>query len=149
VDCRDKVVAVNLSDFDHVIDLPRRSHVVYVLFYIRNDEEVERPFYVGETDRLGARMIEYVVAAFGATADFRVGEAIRYLIAKGARVKVGYNECASRKVAKDMERDYIKSFHDAGLGLVNKLRGYNYRVASNADERTKVHEFCDRKILRR
>lgn len=137
------------ADFDHVIDLPRRSNVVYVLFYDRNNGEGERPFYVGETDRFGARMMDYVIATFGSAADFRVGEAIRYLIKNGAGVKVGYKECPSRKDARIMERDYIKQLHGEGVGLINKLRSYNYRTAIDSDERKRVHEFCDQKILKR
>jgi hypothetical protein len=137
------------ADFDHVIDLPRRSHVVYVLFYIFNDEEGERPFYVGETNRFEARMFDYVIATFGSSTDFKVGEAVRYLVENGARVTIGYDECASRAVARAMESDFIKRLHGEGFGLVNDLEGYDYRTAINADERTKVHAFCDREILKR
>jgi hypothetical protein len=137
------------ADFDHVFDFPQRSHVVYVLFYIRDDEEGEQAFYVGETDRFGARMMDYVIAAFGASTDFKVGEAIRYLVANGARVTVGYNECANRKDARAMERDFINGLRIEGVGLINDLDGYDYRTAINSDERTKIHDFCDRKILGR
>jgi hypothetical protein len=137
------------TDFDHVIDLPRRSHVVYVLFYTLNDQEVERPFYVGETNRFEARMFDYVIATFGSATDFKVGEAVRFLVEVGnARVTVGYDECADRTAGRKLERNYIKRMHSEGFRLINDLKGYDYRTATDADERTRVQEFCKRELLK-
>jgi hypothetical protein len=52
---REACEPLRLCDFSFQIDFPKRANVVYVLFY--GDEE--RPFYVGETASIVARMADY------------------------------------------------------------------------------------------
>ena len=66
---------------------------VYVWCWINGSEEV--PFYVGQTGRLWGRLDDYYWAMFSAPTDFRVGEAIRYLSARGYRITVKYKSSAA------------------------------------------------------
>jgi hypothetical protein len=54
---------------------------VYVWFLTKG--AAEAPFYAGQTKRLWGRLDDYYWASFSATADFRAGEAVRYLSEKG------------------------------------------------------------------
>jgi hypothetical protein len=134
---------MKLADFQHVIDFPRRSNVVYVIFY--GDDE--KPFYVGETESFVGRMTDYLRAGFGAATDFEVGEAIRYLVQNGIRVRVGYQEHPDRQGARKAESELIVHLRREGVPLLNDVKGYDYRAAIEADERSRVHQFCDEHIL--
>jgi hypothetical protein len=120
---------------------PQREGVIYVFFWV--DEGVLTPFYVGETDRFIGRMDDYEGASFKATADFKVGEAIKYLKnAKNYRVVVGHRQSANRR---DEEKRMISKYR-ADVPLLNDLPGYDYRTANMEDERLRVQRFCDELI---
>jgi hypothetical protein len=61
---------MKLADFEYVIDFPRRSNVAYVLFYVRDGADNEKPFYVGKR-QFTSRMSEYLRADFGAATDLQ------------------------------------------------------------------------------
>lgn len=140
---------MKLADFEHVVDFPEKKNVVYVLFCTLESDGDSKPFYVGETASFTGRMTDYFRATFAATTDFKVGEAIRYLVENRVRVRVGFNECSDRKTAEQQERDLIKLYKSQGIPLLNELNGYNYHTATREDERTKVREFCKNSILGR
>ena len=68
---------------------PNTAKFVYVLCWVGESEDV--PFYVGQTTRIWGRLDDYYWAMLSAPTDFRVGEAVRYLSAKGYRVVVKIN----------------------------------------------------------
>jgi hypothetical protein len=138
---------MKLADFKHVFDFPRRRNAVYVVFYVRYN--IEKPFYVGETDSFPSRMGDYLRANFKAATDFKVGEAISYLMAQeNVRIRVGFHECQDRQSAKKQEEQIIESLHKEGVQLLNDLGGYSYRAGANkVNERTRVRKFCDDNIL--
>ena len=133
---------MKLSDFQHVVDFPKRNHVVYVLFFCDD----EKSFYVGETESFIGRMTDYVRSSFDAATD-KVGDAVRYLLQNNVRVRVGYEEHANRETAIKREAEIIDRLSREGIPLLNQLRGYEYRTAIEADERSKVHRFCCEHIL--
>lgn len=120
-----------------VLEFPRKSserkEFVYVFCWI--DGGVEVPFYVGQTSRMWGRLDDYYWAVFSACTDFRVGEAIRYLCAKGYRVVVRYKQCADGRAC---ENDIIGKLHQDGRTLLNDAAGYDYRTAIEADERKRI-----------
>jgi hypothetical protein len=123
------------------IDFPpiRREipEFVYVVCWISGSEEV--PFYVGKTRRVWGRLDDYYWAMFSASTDFRVGEAIRHLNARGYHVVVKYKSSAD---STEEESKLIKdlSVHHT---LLNALKGFDYRTADESEERRRVHEFLD------
>jgi predicted GIY-YIG superfamily endonuclease len=136
---------LRLSDFKFQIDFPKRANVVYVLFY--GDEE--KPFYVGETASIIARMADYLRGTFAAATDFKVGESVRYFAQRGVRVRVGYEEYPDRLSARKREDELIVHYREKGFSLLNDLVGYNYRTANAAEEKDKVQKFCDGLLPRR
>ena len=111
---------------------------VYVLCWIADSSE--KPFYVGQTKRLAHRMEDYCAASFAACADFRVGEAIKYLTAsKKHRVVV---DRPSPDPLKD-ETAIIRDLSLSGVWLLNFLPGYDYSTADKEQERSAVRKFCD------
>ena len=107
---------------------------VYVWCWINGSEEV--PFYVGQTGRLWGRLDDYYWAMFSAPTDFRVGEAIRYLSARGYRITVKYKSSA----APLEEEAKIKAALRKHYELLND-RGFDWRQAEEPEERRKVQEF--------
>lgn len=107
---------------------------VYIFCWIAGSEEV--PFYVGQTTRIWGRLDDYYWAMFSACADFRVGEAIRYLGMRGYRVVVKYKPSTEPRVE---ERKLIEDLRPP----LNRLSGFNFQTANEADERLRVHQFLD------
>lgn len=131
-----KIDGLTIIDFP-----PPTQEVVYVFFYALDGNLM--PFYVGQTNFFLRRMDDYLGADFKAQADFKVGEAIKYLRdMRGLRVVVGYKTSANRLVE---EKILIEQCSAAGP-LLNQLRGYNYNTATIEDERVKVQRFCDQLI---
>lgn len=136
---------LNLDCFEsNVVEFPARQNVVYVLFH----GDPGKPFYVGETESFTGRMADYIRAAFGAPTDFKVGEAIRYLVENKVRVRVGYKDQSDRKAAEMREAELIEELRRERIPLLNDLPGYRYKFATKLDERGKVRRFCDQHILR-
>jgi len=138
---------MKLADFKHVFDFPRRHNAVYVFFCVYDN--IERPFYIGETDSFSSRMGDYLRANFKAPTDFKVGEAIRYLMAhENIRIRVGFQECDDRQSARIQQNQIIETLRKEGVRLMNDLRGYNYRAGTDeVNERKRVCKFCDDNIL--
>ena len=118
---------------------PDASGFVYVVSCVKGELE-EIPFYVGQTTQIWGRLNDYYWAMFDASTDFRVGEAIRYLSAKGYRVLVKYKSSADRRKE---ESEIIRDLRSLRRTLLNDLRGYNYQKANQSDERLRIQKFLD------
>ncbi len=129
------------KDFN-VLDFPQNTSAVYVVFCKKESEEI--PIYVGETDIIQRRIGDYVSAKFSAATDFKVGEAIKYLIEKGFRVTIKY-ESLERERRKEEEKRIKEYFREAGYRLLNDW-AYNYETADEETERKRIREFCDNNI---
>ncbi len=123
-----------------------RKGFVYVMCWIGG--EIEVPFYVGETDRLSGRMNDHRLRSFKATADFRVGECIRYLRErKNCRVIVRYKGSSDSETKRKREEDdIIEELHLSGALLLNHFRGYSYRVDKEIEESERLQKFCEAAI---
>lgn len=119
-------------------DFPRQGDIVYVLCFKSAEMTEFTPFYVGESSRHVGRFGDYLMAHFSASTDFKVGRAARRLHELGCEVVVRYKPVTDRK---GEERKLIASYEAAGLQLLNRLQGYRYRTASEADEVAKVEMF--------
>jgi len=94
----------------------------YVFFWAADG--LEHPFYVGQTMRLSGRMRDYELANSKATADFRVGHAVKYLQEeKKLHVLVKYKE--SQEPLKE-EHAIIRELLLEGVRLLNSVPAYDY-----------------------
>lgn len=136
-----------------LIQLPKFPSApgVYTLFARR--DSIRIPIYVGESNNVRRRLGEYIVAAFSATTDFIVGEAILYLQDAGVEIEAEiaiFN--GDDKERKRMEEDTIDRLLKSGLVLLNRdaeNRGFNYRTADKEIERKRLQSFVDERILPR
>jgi len=103
-------------------------------------DPAEIPFYVGQTNRLLGRMNDYRLANFTACTHFCVGEAIRYLRSKHYQIRVRYNPSPD---PPRQEKAIIRRLLVCGVWLVNCLPRYEYRTATETDERLIVQRFCE------
>ena len=130
------------------VDFPPLNHeiprFVYVLCWVNELEEV--PFYVGQTTRIWGRLDDYYWATLSAPTDFRVGEAVRYLGAKGLRVVVKYKHVAD---SRSYEREVIAELRElrGTDSLLNDLRAFDWKNADAFKERLRVQEFVDRLLI--
>lgn len=137
---------VNFKDFSTLEFRPANPEVtafVYVFFWM--DGSKEMPFYVGQTSRFYGRLDDYNRPAFYATADFQVGEAVRYLYSKDFRVVVKYRPSED---PRGDERRLITQFQKSFIPLLNDLRAHDYETADEAQERAKVHLWVDDLLMR-
>jgi hypothetical protein len=114
---------------------------VYVIFCaIHGGPEV--PFYVGMTKQsLRIRMWDYCAAQFGASADFWVGESIKYLRdQKRCRVTIRYR--ATTQPRKE-EEDLIRELQVSGPRLLNGLRRHRWQTDERETELRYIHRYCD------
>lgn len=123
-------------DFTDMVFLEDKQ-IVYVLYFKSDDRKEIVPFYVGESARGIGRFGDYVSAQFTASTDFKVGEAIRYLrslrLVVGIKYKVSqYREAEEKKLIAALRKE---------RQLLNDLKGYDYKLANEDDERAKVREF--------
>ena len=86
-------------------------------------------------------MGDYVVAAWEAQTDFKVGRAAKYLMERGQDVLFKYKNSADRKKEQD---EFICEFKSQGFTLLNDLPGYDYRTASKEQELEKIEKFIDK-----
>lgn len=133
---------MNLEEFD-VVDFQPRSGpgFVYILYWVSGEKHV--PFYAGQTQAIWGRLNDYYWADFQAPTDFRVGEAVKYLHAKGLRIMVKY------KVSDDRwkeERSTIREFRAQGVHLLNDLPSYDYRTSKEDVERSRIQGDIDKLI---
>jgi len=127
---------VDFSDFTDMVFLEDKQ-IVYILYFEPEDSDDKIPFYVGESSRGIGRFGDYVSAQFTASTDFKVGEAIRYLRSLGLVVGIKYKESHCRKIE---EKEFIAALRKE-TQLLNDLKGYDYKLANEDDERAKVHKF--------
>lgn len=114
-----------------------------VIFIVK--ENNERPIYVGETSRLYGRIADFITANFKAPNDFKVGEAIIYFREKGYKIIIKYKFTDNR--IKD-KNTIINSFKNLRLlNDIKDIKGYDYEIADEIEERNRIKEFCD-KILK-
>lgn len=119
------------------------THVYAIIVTAQNGQF---PLYIGQTGRLGGRIGDYTTAQFHAPTDFRVGEAIRYLLTKKlCRVDFFYRP--SEAHLQD-EKVLIREFLLAGYTLMNFLAAFDYKTANQDEERSLVHRFCDMALSR-
>ena len=130
---------MNMEEFS-VVDFQPRSGLgfVYILYWIFGEKHV--PFYVGQTQAIWGRLNDYYWADFQAPTDFRVGEAVKYLHAKGFRITVKYKISDDRQKE---ERSIIREFRAQGVRLLNDRRGYDYRTSKKDRERSKIQGYID------
>ena len=133
---------MNLEEFD-VVDFQPRSGpgFVYILYWASGEKHV--PFYVGETQAIWGRLNDYYWAEFQAPTDFRVGEAVKHLHAKGLRITAKYKVSNDRRKE---ERSIIREFRAQGVHLLNDLRSYDCQTAKEDDERSNIQRYIDRLI---
>jgi len=113
---------------------------VYVIFWAM-DNGSETPFYVGMTEKsLRIRMWDYCVAQWGASTDFWVGEAIKYLSGKGCRIVIRYQPTSEPRKA---EEDLIRQLQVSGPRLINGLRRHRYQTHEQEAERSFIQRYCD------
>jgi len=117
------------------IEFPRYRNIVYAIYFREHDKDTY--FYVGESSRHIGRLGDYLSAKFSAPTDFKVGEAIKYLLSIGYEVAVKYKESQSRKVDEKSVLDELSK----NSKMLNDLPGYDYKTADERQERLKIHEF--------
>ena len=133
---------MEFAGFTTMVFDPRSGRgFVYVLFWVGADNK-EIPFYVGETQSALGRLNDYYWAAFKASTDFNVGEAVKRLTAAGCRVIAKYIPSTNRK---QDETQKIAECRSQGYTLLNgqKKLGYDYNKTTEAEQRLKVQTFVD------
>jgi hypothetical protein len=129
---------IDFSDFQEM-EFPRHRDIVYVFHYVIGDDNDAVPFYVGESSRHVGRFGDYMSANFSASTDFKVGEAVKYLRERGARIVVKFKESSDRR---EEEKQLLHKLRHS-VKLLNDLKGYRYGAADIDDERQKIHRFID------
>ena len=127
-----------LSTFSEMA-FPSRRNIVYVLCCSKHHGSPSVPFYVGQSSRHVGRFGDYISANFSASTDFKVGEAVRYLLSAGFQVTIKYHETEDRKTD---ERLLIETLKSDGYALLNDLRNYDYQTADEGVERERIHCFA-------
>ena len=103
---------------------------VYVFCAARGDDNI--PFYVGESEKVAARLGEYARASFKAQTDFRVGRAARLLEERGYEILVEIEWIPGKKARKAREKELIKRHGDRPL--MNSVGKYNYKKTASEEE---------------
>ncbi len=119
------------------IPFPKEKNIIYILYFIKNSSEIV--FYIGNSTRSVGRFGDYISANFTASTDFKVGEAIKYILLNGYEVRVKYKD--SNDIKKE-EEYYISVFKDQGK-LLNDLKGYDYKTAIKSEEKEKIINFIN------
>jgi len=112
---------------------------IYAVCYQPTPDDLV-PFYGGQTTRLWGRVDDYARPDFNAATDFKVGIAVRHLLACGFAVVVKYKAVANRNAE---EETMLRSLREQGFTLLNDLRGYDYRTADQAEEQRRIKEAID------
>ena len=126
---------MSLFDGFNDIEFPRCRDIVYAIYFQVHDKDTY--FYVGESSRHIGRLGDYLSAQFSAPTDFKVGEAIKYLLSIGYEVGVKYKESQSRKVDEKSVLDELRK----NSKMLNDLPGYDYKTADEMKEKLKIHDF--------
>jgi hypothetical protein len=82
----------------------------------------------------------YYTAGFAATTDFKVGQAVKYLMGKGHTVVVAYSQHNDRKRE---ERRLLAEARQKGFRLLNDIAGYNYKTSDRQQVLQAIQSFCD------
>ncbi|MFA4941690.1 MAG: hypothetical protein WC582_03820 [Patescibacteria group bacterium] len=120
------------------ISFPQHPKIVYILGIEFKGKFI--PFYVGQTSRDVGRFGDYVSAKFSASTDFKVGEAVRCFKKQGYSVKIKLKNSNN----KEKEEKDLLIILRRDVKLLNDLEGYNYKTASENEERQKIHLFIDK-----
>ncbi len=144
---------MNLDSSFQTLTFVRAHPVVYVIGI--EQEGKFYPLYVGETGHVYCRYADYIRAQFAAETDFKVGEAIRYLIERGHKVLVQYKHASEKKTDRKAEEDNLKKAYIAqGFSLLEGLPGYSYRAINREErkefeerKRREIREYVDRTLL--
>lgn len=133
---------MNLEEFN-VVDFQPRSGpgFVYILYWVSGEKHI--PFYVGQTQAIWGRLNDYYWAEFQAPTDFRVGEAVKHLHAKGLRITAKYKTSVD---PRKEERSIIREFRAQGVHLLNDLASYDYQTSKEDVERSRIQGEIDKLI---
>jgi len=126
---------MELFDDFRDIEFPRNPYIVYIIYIVKDAEEI--PIYVGESIRNIGRFGDYVSANFTAPTDFKVGEAVKYILNCRYNVRIKYKETLDRK---NKEREILSDLRRR-YSLLNDLPGYDPKTADERKERLKIHDF--------
>jgi hypothetical protein len=133
------VIAMNTLDGFVDMEWPQVPNIVYVFYFRVETASQVIPLYVGQSSVHVGRFGYYVTAPFSSQTDFKVGEAIRFLRARGCYVGVRY-KCSQSP--RDDERQLCEYFR-RNHRLLNDLPGYDYKKSSEDYERARVHTFME------
>lgn len=131
---------IDFSNFRD-IEFPTKG-IVYILYFEKGGTKTY--FYVGESGRHVGRIGDYISANFKAATDFKVGEAVKYLLGKKLSVRVLYEEInATKRQRKQKEKSITDQLRKGGYTLLNDLKDYRYAKAIKDAERQKICSFTD------
>lgn len=120
------------------------SNIIYIGYAKKGFKS--KPIYVGESSRYMGRVFgDYISMQFSAETDFKIGYAIRCLQEKS--FKIYFKWMISSKIKEDRlkeEATKTKELEDKGYVLLNKLKGYDYRIADENEVKTRIREFVRR-----
>ncbi len=136
-------MTIDFSTFEKW-EFPESGDIVYVLQYVLHDGAQPVPFYVGETSRHVGRFGDYISGKYSAQTDFKVGEAVKYLREKGAKIEIRFRAASDRRAE---EKDIIRTLRTNKFSLLNDLRGYVYDKADVAQERMRIRQFVDDMLM--
>ena len=127
----------NLFDDFQSFEFPTKTSAVYALGIESKNQFV--PFYIGETTDLDRRISEYLNPNFDAPTDFRVGEAIKYLKARGYVVIFKF------KLSDNPEEEEKAYTERTEKEITDKLlRGsYDYKTSDPEAERKRAWSEVD------
>lgn len=117
------------------INFPQDPNIIYIIGIDYGKEFI--PFYIGETSRNVGRFGDYISAKFSASTDFKVGEAIKYFIKNGYKIKIKFKKSKDRKKE---EKELLSKLGKKFI-LLNDLKGYDYRYADKIKEAKKIYKF--------
>ena len=110
----------------------------YVLCWESQGQAI--PFYVGQTENLSIRMMDYRAGQFAAPTDFRVAEAIRYF--RDMKCEIGLRYKPSANPRSD-ERTTIRKLQLCGVRLLNEFLGYDWKAKDRKQEEAEaIRKFC-------
>lgn len=125
-------------------DFPQSQEIVNFVYIlgVEDSKKSFAPFYVGQTSRLLGRIDDYAKANFSASTDFKVGEAIKYFQMKGFKIQLKFRKFENPRVEEERITNEIEQEMGKEL-LLNNLKGYDYKVDNQEQQRLEVHRFVD------
>ncbi len=107
---------------------------VYVIHAVREGHRI--PFYVGESEKIIARLGDYARASFRAPTDFKVGRTARLLGKRNYDILVEIEWTLDRKTR---ELELIERHSDQPL--LNRVQGYDYKTMSKDEYMAVLEKF--------